>query len=140
MYSPRLNKIITTSLQTHTLVVSLEDLDNVKAQLQLVDETEVSTTFPLAERVYSVLEWTFKDDRGRKFAFIVLGLGKPDGSWGRVVFLQTRSAASGTHVVEKNHLPFDATVLSIALYNDNTLVISTYSMLYVYEFNLAERR
>ncbi|KAJ9636698.1 hypothetical protein H2199_007692 [Coniosporium tulheliwenetii] len=140
MYSSRLEKIVTGSLQTHSPVVSPEDITSVKAQLQFVDGEKVLKTTPLAERVYAMLDWTYEDAQGRKYGFLLLGLGNLEGSWGRVTFLSARPEGNNVNVYEKFHLEFDKPVLAIALYDQTKLVIAVGSDLRLYSFDAEAKR
>lgn len=140
MYSGRLEKIVTGSLQTHSPVVSPEDINSVKAQLQFLDGEKVLKTTPLAERVYAMLDWTYEDVQGRRYGFFLLGLGNLEGSWGRVTFLSARPEGNNVGVQEKFHLEFDKPVLAIALYDRTKLVIAVGSDLRIYSFDAEARK
>ncbi len=140
MYCERLGKIVTASLQTHSPVVSPEEINSVKAQLQFVDGAKIVKTWPLAERIYAMLDWTFTDDQGRRFGFIVLGSGNQEGSLGRVAFLSAKFEGSNVTVTEKFHLDFDKPVVALALFNQRQLVIATGSTLKVYSFDAEAKK
>ncbi|KAK4554079.1 hypothetical protein LTR86_008920 [Recurvomyces mirabilis] len=94
------------------------------------DESTYTYDMQPGERVYSLMEWSFKeiqDEKDKTYAFVVVGGSyvKSDGSQGgRVTFLQpSQSNREVTAVKEGKSTKFDAPVYALALYDELTYVV-----------------
>lgn len=95
------------------------------------------------ERVYALFDWTYVDQQGKKYGFVVAGTGyrEADRQMGRLLFLRTRLEDHGKYTfIEAKVKELDAPVYAIALYDELRIVFTSGSSLHFEMFSPADRR
>jgi hypothetical protein len=96
------------------------------------------------ERVYALLEWSYKQSEDKKYSFILVGgsYTRASGSVrGRITFLQPSNKSwEVVNVKEGRSLNFDAPVYALALLDDLTFIACTGRNIVASRFSEGERK
>jgi len=95
------------------------------------------------ERVYALLDWTYDDGTGKKYGFLVVGTGYPDGDSqkGRMLFLRTHIEGNGkVSFYPAKIRDLDRPVYAISTYKENRLTFTSGDSLHIDEFSVEEKR
>jgi hypothetical protein len=143
MYMEKLNKMVVATVEAkeerppsamsagyrivHSALQVLrlgDDATEVKQEdeMQSNNHNLVASEYTLKhyERVYSMIEWTFIDSRGKVFHFVVIGTGITGDGYesGRRLFLNVNEKG----IKLKKESPYEHPVRCMALYDDNRLI------------------
>ncbi|KAF2467358.1 uncharacterized protein BDR25DRAFT_317100 [Lindgomyces ingoldianus] len=118
------------SIRSAIRLVNMED-DETRIEIKQEEDIEVEVRksklivgeFWLKnyERVYAILDWTYVDEKGKKYHFVIVGTGitqRNGKETGRKLFLQV----ADTNIKLKKESTFDHPVRCMALYGPNELV------------------
>ncbi|OCL13256.1 hypothetical protein AOQ84DRAFT_118277 [Glonium stellatum] len=95
------------------------------------------------ERVYALLDWTYDDGTGKKYGFLIVGTGYPDGDnqKGRMLFLRTHVEGNGkVSFYPAKIRDLDRPVYAISTYKENRLVFTSGDSLHIDEFSVEDKR
>ncbi|WPG97379.1 Hypothetical protein R9X50_00015400 [Acrodontium crateriforme] len=152
LYAEQQRCLVCSSLrvEAHQTSLTAARSDNKRQIFPVIDfipsrNTSPSSTYEMqpGERVYALLEWSFKSNDEKTYSFIMIGGSyvKSSGSVrGRVTFLQpTIRSWDIVDVKEGKSTNFPAPVYALALYDELTYVACSGHLVYVYRFG-EERR